>query len=268
MTKLSRDQKLAYHYSHAVQSGIMPDDLVNQTIGPLVKSRWITCGVRIRCVYTRTKKPSKALLRLVKVVLCLYFPGWFQYRHHSHIQDGSRNFYYLVELTHDLPEATDCQTAQEVLNRNSFWAHPENIVLSMMGDEDREIRRQAVTWVKRARQEFDPASHPRQFLPPQVDFTANNYTKMVDWERQPCTEPPLTRDMSEAELEETVENGHRFEAFPNHTQQVEAMVRVVDQSATKRATHEARDSLIHQILEARKQCPKVNNKRDCLGLVK
>ena len=34
VTKLSRDQKLAYRYSHAAQSGIMPDDLVNQTIGP------------------------------------------------------------------------------------------------------------------------------------------------------------------------------------------------------------------------------------------
>ena len=49
--------------------------------------------------------------------------------------------------------------------------------------------------------------------------------------------------------------------------EVEAMVRVVDQSATKRATHEARDSLIHQLLESRKRCPTFNTKRDGLGLV-
>ena len=152
--KLSRDQYLAYMYSHAVQSGVMPDELVNQTIGPLVKSRWITCGTRILCLYTRTKKPSKALKRLVKVALSLYFPGWFRYRYHTHIQDGSRNYYYLLELTRDLPEAADCQTAQEVLNRNSFWAHPENLVVSMMGDVDEEVRREAVNWVKRAREGF------------------------------------------------------------------------------------------------------------------
>ena len=74
---------------------------------------------------------------------------------------------------------------------------------------------------------------------------------MVDWDSLTCTEPPLTRDMSEAELEEVVVRAHKFEDFPNPTQQREAMVRVVDQSATKRASHEARDSLIHQILESR-----------------
>ena len=98
--KLSRDQKLAYLYSHAVQSGVMPDSLVNQTIGPLVKSHWLTCGVRVLCLYTRTKKPSKGLNRLVKVLLNLYFPGWFRFRHHSHIQDGSRNYFYLLDLSH------------------------------------------------------------------------------------------------------------------------------------------------------------------------
>ena len=98
--KLSRDQKLAYLYSHAVQSGVMPDSLVKQTIGPLVKSHWLTCGVRVLCLYARTKMPSKGLDRLVKVLLSLYFFGWFRFRHHSHIQDGSRNYYYLLDLSH------------------------------------------------------------------------------------------------------------------------------------------------------------------------
>ena len=110
--------------------------------------------------------------------------------------------------------------------------------------------------------------HPRQFFTPKVDFSANSYTKMVDWDSLACTEPPLTRDMSEAELEEVVEKGHRFQDFPNHTQQVEAMVRVVDGAALKRASHEARDSLIHQILESRRKCPTLNTKRDCSRLVK
>ena len=83
--KLSRDQYVAYLYSHAVQNGNMPDMLVNMTIGPLVKSLWINCGVRVLCLYTRTKKPGKGLVRLVKVVLYLYFPGWLWCRNHSHI---------------------------------------------------------------------------------------------------------------------------------------------------------------------------------------
>ena len=265
--KLSRDQYLAYLYCHAVQSGVMPKELATMTIGPLVKSRWLTTGIRILCLYTRTKRPSKGLIRLVKVLLNLYFPGWFRYRHHSHIQDGSKNFHYLIELVSDLPEAEDRETAHVVLNRNSFWAHPENIVISMMGDEDKEVRREAVNWVKRARQEFDPANHPRQFFPPTVDFTATSYTKMVDWEQMECTEPPLTRDMSEAELDEVVEKAYKFEDFPNHTQQVEAAVRVVHETATRRASHRARDNLIHQLLEGRGKCSKFKTKRDGLGML-
>ena len=122
--------------------------------------------------------------------------------------------------------------------------------------------------MKRAREEFNPENQPRQFFPPKVDFTATSYTKMVDWDSQPCTEPPLTRDMTLAELEDVVEKGHRFQDFPNHTQQVEAMVRVVDGAAIKRASHEARDSLIHQILESRRKCPTLNNKRDLSRMVK
>ena len=48
-----------------------------------------------------------------------------------------------------------------------------------------------------------------------------------------------TRDMTDAELDEIVEKGHRFQDFPNHTQKVEAAVRVVHETATKRASHQA-----------------------------
>ena len=106
-------------------------------------------------------------------------------------------------------------------------------------DEPKEFRRQAVEWVRRARREFDLENHPRQFFPPPVNFEATNYKDMVDWDSMPCTEPPLTRDMTDAELDEIVEKGHRFQDFPNHTQKVDAAVRVVHETATKRASHQA-----------------------------
>ena len=78
--ELSRDQLLAYRYAQAIQTGKMPDDLVSQTIGPLCSSRWNTCGTRVMCKYTRTKKPTKGLIRLTKAVLDLYLPGWFKFK--------------------------------------------------------------------------------------------------------------------------------------------------------------------------------------------
>ena len=51
-------------------------------------------------------------------------------------------------------------------------------------------------------------------------------------------------------------------AFPNNTQCVEHMVRVVTEASTQRASHSARHSLILQKLESRKRVGKFNTKKD------
>ena len=79
----------------------MPDRLAGQTIGPLITSRWVTCGVRVLCKYTRSKKPSKALIRLTKVVVNLYLPGWFMFKRCPHIQSGAKNYFFVMELTRE-----------------------------------------------------------------------------------------------------------------------------------------------------------------------
>ena len=90
----------------------------------------------------------------------------FRYRHHYHIQDGSRNYFYLLELSRELPDAEDRETAQDVLRRNAFWANTDSITISMVHpDESREARRQAVEWVTRARREFDQDNHGGLGLP-------------------------------------------------------------------------------------------------------
>ena len=91
----------------------MPDSLVGQTIGPLVTPRWVTCAVRVCCRYTRTRRPSKALIRLTKVAVNQYFPGWFMFKLYPHIQSGAKNFFFVLELTKDL-EKVDKAIAQKM----------------------------------------------------------------------------------------------------------------------------------------------------------
>ena len=112
----------------------MPDDLVGQTIGPLVSSRWNTCGTRVMCKYTRTRRPTKGLIRLTSAVLNLYLPGWFQFKCFTHIQEGARNYFFLVQLSKDLVEE-DKIIAQRVLQCNFVWSHSENLVISMLSDK-------------------------------------------------------------------------------------------------------------------------------------
>ena len=260
---LSRDQLLAYKYAKAIQSGNMPDNLVGQTIGPMVTSRWLTTAIRIMCKYTRTQKPNQRLVRLTKVVLNLYLPGWFKFKSCPHIQSGAENFFFLLQLSRsEVLSEIDQTITQNVLQDNAYWAHPENILISMLGDAREEVRTRAVLRILKARREFDPYTHPRQFVPPVVKFDAQNYFDMIDWDLEMSTEPPLTIDLKLEEILSAKATPLKLPPFPNSTQAVERMVRVVSEAATRRVGHTARDGLILNLLESRKQVPKFDTKRD------
>ena len=128
----------------------MPDDLAGQVPGKMVTSRWLTTGLTVVIKYTRTKRPTKLLIRLVRVCLNLYFPGWFKFKCWPHIQNGATNFFYLLELSRDLPK-DDMEIAQKALQDNAHWAHSENITIAMLADHREEIRRKAVLNIMRAR---------------------------------------------------------------------------------------------------------------------
>ena len=241
----------------------MPDDLVGQAIGPMVTSRWLTTGVRVMCKYTRTKRPTKGLTRLTRVVLNMYLPGWFKFKCSPHIQSGSLNFFFLVELSRDKAMSKEDKViAQKVLQDNAHWAHSENLIISMLGDEREEVRRRGVLRIKKARREFNPDQHPRQFIPPKVQFEAKNYFDLIDWESEPCTEPPLTIDMSLDTIMAAIGELLKLPPYPNHTQAVERLVRVVCEVASKRVGYIARHRMILRLLESRGLVPKFNTKKD------
>ena len=149
----------------------------------------------------------------------------------------------------------------------SYWAHSENVILAMLGDEREEVRRQAVLRIKRAREEFNDSDHPRQFKAPVVNFGATDYTRMIDWETEPCTEPPLTMEMPIGDIVKACRAPLKMPNYPNHTQRVEAMVRVVTEVAPKRAGHEARERMILQLLESREKCPVFDTKKHGMALL-
>ena len=113
-------------------------------------ARWLTTGLHILIKYTRTRRPSTLLKRLVKMCLNLYFPGWFRFKSRPHIQDGAKNFFYLVELSRNMIKE-DKEITQKVLQDNAHWAHSENITIAMLADDREEIRRKAVLYIMKAR---------------------------------------------------------------------------------------------------------------------
>lgn len=183
--QLSRDQALAYKWSHAIQSGNVPDSLVGQTVGPLFHARWLTLAVRAMAKYVRMRKPTQKLKKIIHFILNLYLPAWFRVKCQPHLQAGSRHFHYMLELSREL-EKDAKEVVEKVMQDNAHFAHPENIVVSLLADPREELRRKGVLHILAARfrfgfywysifyagfrREFDPKKQPRQFIPPKVNL--------------------------------------------------------------------------------------------------
>ena len=63
---------------------------------------------------------------------------------------------------------------------------------------------------------------------------------MINWDKETCTEPPLTMDNSLDSIMEYIGSPLNLPPYPNHTQAVERMVRVVCEVASKRVGYLAR----------------------------
>ena len=111
----------------------------------------------------------------------------------------------------------------------------------MLADDREEIRRRAVLRIMKARRDHNPDLHPRQCIPPEDIFDSQNYFDLIDWDVVPCTEPPLTIYIDLEKVMAAITAPLRLPKYPNNTQAVEGMVRVLSEVATKRVGHMARD---------------------------
>lgn len=81
----------------------------------------------------------------------------------------------------------------------------------------------------------------RKFTCPDINFDAENFKDLVYWNSlsNSITEPPLTLRYSKRILLAIVENNaFDFCDYPNHTQAVKRMVKLVTQSSLKYVSHE------------------------------
>ena len=76
------------------------------------------------------KIPSEKLQTLVMFVMRVYAPMWFAIKSHSSCKDGARNFHQQAARSHYLSQEQK-NIVDPVLHRNSYFAHPENIILAM-----------------------------------------------------------------------------------------------------------------------------------------
>ena len=135
---LSTDQLYLLNISTAVSTGSCSPDLARRNPGLMNHSRWLTTDSRLLRLYIATDNPSENLIAIVTFIQRVYAPMWFQIKLHPSCKDGARHLFLTIEKSRYL-SAPLKQIVYPVIQRNVFFAHPENIMLSMLTDERRVI---------------------------------------------------------------------------------------------------------------------------------
>lgn len=133
------DQKYLYDMVKAVDSGHCNEQLSSIKPGRLNLSRWLTTASRILRLYVTQTEASKELKTLTFFIMKIYAPFWFLIKNNPYAIHGSRYIFKYIEWTRELPNEIQV-VIESSIQINAFFAHPENIILSMITDDKREIR--------------------------------------------------------------------------------------------------------------------------------
>ena len=98
---------------------------------------------------------------------------------------------------------------------------------------------------------------------PDINFAAEDYSELVDWDKVVVTPLPLVGGLTDDQLHDFIPAGTvEVLPLPCHTQAVERFVHEVTQAAQKTVGEERRDGLVRTKTSARNAMPKFGSKKD------
>ena len=261
---LSTDQKYLLHAYQAVSTGVCSTSLQHWNPGKLAHSRWLTTANRILRLYMATKNPVENLKILVKYIMLIYVPIWFKTKRHPSIDKALKRLHEMVVKSNQF-EKNIQEIIFPVIQRNAYYAHPENILINMIFDENKNVRQ--LGWRRIMKARSTSARCIREFKPPKINFKAESYFDMIDWQAASVTEPPLTKSITDDKLKEYIHTGDCPElsiihSLPCHTQAVERMIKLVTNTSQLVTSSERRDGVIRTTLFSRRSMPKFASKKD------
>lgn len=217
---LSKDQLYLFHISAAINSGTISEDLATRNPGPISHSRWLTTANRILRLYVSLEKPSYEIRQLINFILKCYMPIWFKIKTSKNFTDGPKIVFEVIKtsryLTENLLEVID-----PVIERNAFFAHTENLILSMIVDQRWEVRELGLRRVLKARSLSKGIRNIRKFTTPKINFEATDYVDIINWDTCKLSPPPLLRNIKDEEITNLIHTGiplqPDFQKFPCHT---------------------------------------------------
>ncbi|CAG9826869.1 unnamed protein product [Diabrotica balteata] len=250
--ELSSDQSYLYDICQAISNGNVYENLANRSPGKLAHSRWLTMANRVLRLYVGTEHPTSRLKDLVQFIIKVYAPMWFFIKLNPSCTQASLHVFKSITLSRylrdDLKNIIDA-----VIQRNSYYIHPENLLLCMLTDNRQWVRELALRRIIKARKEKKVGI--RQFKIPEINFNAAEYFELINWSECEVTAPPMLADIPDDELKQLIDSSiiadFDFPKYPCHTQAVERCVKLVSESSLLVTGPERRDGFIRSKIKSK-----------------
>jgi len=260
---LSTDQRYLYEMCKSVDAGCCPEELSRRNPGKMAHSRWLTTANRVLRLYVSTKNPSASLKMLVAFVVQVYAPVWFAVKSKPSCKDGARHVWLMVHLSRSLPPEVKA-VIDPIIQRNAYFAHPENLLLAMVTDERHHIKQLGLRRILKARQQM--RTGVRKFCVPTINFDSADYVDLINWMETDVTVPPLLSPIPTSEISSRILDKNdaslSFIQVPCHTQAMERHVKLVTEASQSVCGKRARDGYIKNRIESRRQMAAFNQKTD------
>ena len=259
---MSTDQRTLYRSCRAIIDGEWTAGLELATLGPLNHARWITLAVRLNYLYMSTPNPSEEIVRLAWFVVTIYSVIWFQAKRDWKAHQAPELVFRVMKLIHSLP-LDERRILCPVFERGYlYWIHPEQLLLGCLASDDPDVRSRAVAriiQIRSARLESSevvgkkpgrkPAPTVRVVELPNPIYSAKDFTTMIDWDTSQVTEPPVLRDLSDAEIK-----AFQTTPFaciqPSNTQFVERSIQLIAKNGLRSTSQTLRRGHAHATLES------------------
>ena len=89
---------------------------------------------------------------------------------HPSVSDGAQNFWFILSCYWKL-KAQRQEIVVIILNKNSFFAHPDNVLITMLADEQQSKRKRALALIS---QSIGPKKE-QNFVLPKINHSAEHY---------------------------------------------------------------------------------------------
>ena len=194
---------------------------------------------------------------LAEYCVRVYFPTWFDIKRNNKLTYGSKNFFNLVQRIIQLSNEEVKHVALQNVQKNAFFAHPENISLAMLGNDNKDVRKQAVSRVQAIREAsenldhnltsenpklldksdefnefnmYDPCVNVGRFeVPKAINTNAKSFFEMVNLDDSDFRQPLAINNLS-SKIASVADKSLKFD-HPCHNQAVERHVKVVAEAS-------------------------------------